>query len=125
MTLLLDAGAFIALERGSGEAYGRLTRERLRQQPPLTHGGIVGQVWRDGSRQARLARWLAATVVAALDDELGRRSGALLARTGTDDVLDAALVLLARDGDTILTSDPDDLALLADAAGLHVDIVSV
>jgi hypothetical protein len=42
-----------------------------------------------------------------------------------DDVIDAALVLLAEDGDSLLTSDPADLALLAAEAGLHVDIVSV
>lgn len=92
----------------------------------MTHGGIVGQVWRGGgSRQARLGMWLATAVVVHLDEQLGRDSGALLARTGGSDVLDAALVLLAHDGDTILTSDPDDLALLADAAGRHVDVIPV
>jgi hypothetical protein len=40
-----------------------------------------------------------------------------------DDVIDAALVLLAEDGDLLLTSDPDDLEPLARTAGLHVDIV--
>lgn len=41
------------------------------------------------------------------------------------DVVDAAVVLLAVDGDTILTSDPDDLAALANTAGLHIDLVAV
>ena len=31
--------------------------------------------------------------------------------------------MLADDGDEILTSDPDDLVLLAQACGLHVDVV--
>jgi len=104
---------------------GRLRRERELGRPVVTHGGIVGQVWRGGARQAQLARALAMTVVVHLDDELGRRSGTLLARTGGDDVLDAALVLLAQDGDTILTSDADDLAALAMAAGRHVDVIPV
>ena len=49
----------------------------------------------------------------------------LLGRARRADVIDAALVLLARDGDLILTSDVDDLAVLAEAADLHVDIVPV
>ena len=92
----------------------------------MTHGGVVGQVWRGGTaRQATLAILLAGVEVVALDDRLGRRAGLLLARAGTNDVVDAALVLLALDGDEILTSDPDDLRLLAAAAGLHVDLVPV
>jgi hypothetical protein len=39
-------------------------------------------------------------------------------------VIDAALVLLARDGDHVVTSDPDDLEPLARAAGCHVEIVT-
>jgi hypothetical protein len=38
---------------------------------------------------------------------------------------DAALVQLARDGDTILTSDPDDIEPLARGSGRHVEIVRV
>jgi len=125
VTLLLDAGAFIALERGDPAANRRLKRERALGSPPLTHGGIVGQVWRGGGRQARLAMWLATAVVVHLDAELGCASGALLARTGGDDVLDAALVLLAHDGDAILTSDADELAVLTAAAGRHVDVIPV
>ena len=41
------------------------------------------------------------------------------------DVVDAAVVLLAADGDVILTADPQDLSPLAASAGLHVDVVPV
>jgi hypothetical protein len=40
-------------------------------------------------------------------------------------VIDAALALLAEDGDEIVTSDPRDLALLAARADLHVDVAPV
>jgi hypothetical protein len=86
----------------------------------------VGQVWRGGSgRQAHLARLLPAVEVIGLDKRLGQRAGVLLRRVHTHDVIDAALVLLATDGDSILTSDPDDLEPLAAGAELHVDIVPV
>jgi hypothetical protein len=42
-----------------------------------------------------------------------------------NDVIEAALVLLAADGDQLLTSDPDDVHSLAASAGLHIDIVGV
>ena len=45
--------------------------------------------------------------------------------TRTADVIDAALALLAAEGDSLLTSDPDDLAVLAAAAGIHLDVVRV
>ncbi len=125
MTLVLDAGAFIAVERGDRRVMALLAREQRAGRTPVTHGGVVGQVWRGDARQARLGRLLAGVAVAALDEDLGRAAGALLARAGTSDVIDAALVLLGADGDEILTSDPVDLAALASARGVHADLVPV
>jgi hypothetical protein len=47
------------------------------------------------------------------------------ARSRSTDVIDAALALLAQDGDEILTSDPDDLRVLVAASGVHADVVEV
>ncbi len=70
-------------------------------------------------------RQLADLDVRPLDGALGLASGALLGATDRRDVIDAALVLLARDGDQIVTSDPDDIVLLAEATGHHVEIIGV
>lgn len=44
--------------------------------PPVTHAGVVGQVWRGGSgRQVSLARALAGIDVVPLDDALARAAG--------------------------------------------------
>ena len=48
-----------------------------------------------------------------------------MARSGTSDVIDAALVVIARDGDEIFTSDLLDIAVLAEAALLSVDLIPV
>jgi hypothetical protein len=126
MSLILDAGAFVAVERADRDTVALIKLELLARRTPMTHGGIVGQVWRGGAgRQANVARLLPALETTALDEALGRRAGLLLGRARTRDVIDAALVLLATDGDVLLTSDPSDLAPLAAAAGLHVDIVRV
>ena len=124
--LVLDAGAFVAVERGNRDVVALVKRERLAGRPPVTNGGVVGQVWRGGSgRQAPMARLLAGTAVASVDDTLARRAGMLLARSGQSDAIDATVVCLAADGDDILTSDPGDLRVLAEAAGIHVEIVPV
>jgi hypothetical protein len=47
----------------------------------------------------------------------------LLSAAALSDVIDAAVVLLAQDGDDIVTSDPDDLERLAAAAGRHVELI--
>jgi hypothetical protein len=123
--LVLDAGAFVAVERADRSVVALLKRELLAGRVPLTHGGVVGQVWRGGGRQANLARLLRAVDIRALDGALGRRAGELLGLAGEADVIDAAVALLAVDGDIILTSDPGDLAVLVAAAGTHADIVLV
>ena len=126
MSLVLDAGALVAVERGDRDTVALLKAELLAGRAPLTHGGVVGQVWRGGAgRQANLARLLPALEIVPLDDALGRRAGVLLGRARTADVVDAAVVLLAVDGDLILTSDPRDLRALAHAAEVHVDLVAV
>ena len=126
MTLVLDAGAFIAVERSDRGTAALIKSELLAGRSPLTHGGIVGQVWRDArGRQAVLAQLLAGVDIQPIDDDLGRRAGVLLGRARQSDVIDAALVLLASDGDAILTSDPRDLWPLVEAAGLDVDLVEV
>ena len=100
--------------------------DRVPERIPVTHGGIVGQAWRGGGpRQARLATALGGLDVRPLDDRLGRAAGELLARAGTNDVIDAALVRLAVDGDEIVTSDVADLKPLAALTGQHVELVRV
>ena len=126
MSLILDAGALFAVERADRDTIALLKQELLSGRSPITHGGIVGQVWRGGSgRQASLARLLPGLEVVSLDAPLGRRAGVLLGRARMEDVMDAALVLLAADGDFLITSDPDDLEPLAHVTGLHIDIVPV
>ncbi|MGA2827769.1 MAG: hypothetical protein ABSF03_16850 [Streptosporangiaceae bacterium] len=124
--LVLDAGAFMTVERGDRDVVALIKRERLAGRAPVTNGGVVAQFWRGGSgRQAPVARLLAGVDIAPIDDSLGRRAGMLLARTGRTDAIDAAVVCLAADGDDILTSDPGDLRILAEAAEVHVELIPV
>lgn len=126
MTLVIDSGALIALERNDRPTWSRLNTCLASGQIPVTHGGVLGQAWRGSRpRQALLALALDYIEVRPLDEELGRHAGELLARSRTADVIDAALVLLSEDGDEILTSDAKDLRPLAQLADRHVDLIAV
>jgi hypothetical protein len=123
MSLVLDAGALIALDRNERPMWIRLKAAQIDGALPRTHAGVLGQVWRGGPRQARLARALEGIDVRSLDQAAGRSAGRLLAAAGSSDVIDAAVVLLAEDGDEIVTADHGDLEQLAAASGRHVELV--
>jgi hypothetical protein len=123
VTLVLDSGALIALERNERSMWVRLKAAERAGEIPLTHGGVLAQVWRGGRRQARLPSALQAIDVRPLDRNLGRAAGELLGRTASSDVIDAAVVVLSVDGDEIVTLDRDDFASLVSTAGRHVELV--
>ena len=125
MRLVLDAGAFIAAERHDPRILAFLARAKERSIPLLTSSPIVGQVWRDGRRQANLARLLSGVEIIAPDDSAARRAGLVLAKTGTFDIVDALLAGLCAANDVVVTSDPDDIRLLVQAQGMRPEIVAV
>ncbi|MGH9066121.1 MAG: PIN domain-containing protein [Acidimicrobiales bacterium] len=111
----LDAGALIAFERSERRAVVLVARARERNEPLSVPAGVVGQVWRDGRRQARLARLLGsgAVKVVVLDDFGARAAGQLCGARGTTDVIDATVALCARQrGRRVATSDPADMRRL-------------
>ena len=123
--LVIDAGAFIAFEKGDDRLRARLTAARRLGLHLTTSAPVIGQVWRDGRKQALLARLIAAVDAHAPDDSAARRAGELLAKAKTSDVVDALLALRARDGDVVLTSDPGDMRRLLAAAGIEAQVVTV
>lgn len=106
---VFDAGALIAIERADERARALL---RQRFGPVIIPAPVLAQVWRDGARQARLAKFIAAdgTIVEPLDELSAKSIGVILGRTGTADIVDASVVLSARrHAAIVLTSDADDL----------------
>ena len=108
----LDAGALIALQ--SGSPYMReLIRLALAERVPLAvPAGVLAQVWRASARQARLSKLLGSALVEVvpLDRSAALAVGKLCAETGAADVVDASVVLCARQRrHSVVTSDPRDL----------------
>ena len=121
--LTLDAGALIAIERNDRRVVLMVVETLEDELPVVIPAGVVGQVWRDGRRQVRLARLLGTegVTVEDLDDRRARAAGQLCGVRGTTDVIDASVVLGARArGDHIVTSDPEDLTRLDPRAQLIV-----
>jgi hypothetical protein len=83
----------------------------------------LAQAWRDGRRQATLAKSLHDIDVRPITEEDGRRAGELLAATGTSDPIDASVALLATADDRLYTSDPGDLRKLCSAAGIKAVVI--
>ena len=114
--MILDAGFLISVDRGEDSARSFLTAAVRSQTPLHTTHPVVAQVWRDGARQARLAAFVQTLTVHSFND--GPSVGRLLALSGTSDVVDAHLVILAlRLGDDILTGDTEDLATIGAPLG--------
>ncbi|MGF1664375.1 MAG: hypothetical protein ACFCVG_18250 [Kineosporiaceae bacterium] len=122
--LVLDAGALVAYERRDRTVAARLEVARRHGLRLRTTAVVLAQVWRDDPRQALLAQLLKAVEVVAVDEELGRRTGGLLARSGTADPVAATVVLVAEPGDSILTSDPRDIRHLVDTTRTNVRVVA-
>jgi predicted nucleic acid-binding protein len=122
--LVLDAGALIAVERRSPQLQELIRSARSRRASLVVPTAALAQVVRSGGRQANLRRFLADSYLrfVGLDYLAALRIGALLGETGTGDVVDAAVVVCARELGLapVITSDPQDLRKLDSALPLIV-----
>lgn len=115
-TAVIDAGGLIAAERGSIFMSALVDEVERARGLLVVPAPALAQVWRGGARQALLARLLKLVVV---EVEIGsqaswQRAGELCGATRTSDVVDAAVIVCARErgARAVVTSDPDDLRLL-------------
>ena len=122
--MILDAGALIAVGKNDRRMIARLLAAHEEDEELRTHPMVVAQAWRDGRRQAPLARLLRGTMIVPLDDDIGRRAGELLGKAKTADPIDAAVVLIARDGEAVATGDADDIRHLARVAQRRIVVVA-
>lgn len=115
MTVVLDAGALIALERGDRRALALLRELVGAKISAHVPAGVVAQVWRGSARQHAVIRLLKAEAVRvhAFTETMAYRVGLLLAASGTSDVVDAHVALLGRSlRAPVITSDTEDLRKL-------------
>jgi hypothetical protein len=115
VTLVLDAGALTAVERGDRATAALIEAGRQDGRGIIVPAGVIAQTWRNGPRQVRVARLLNATEVSVepLTDAAARATGILCCAAETSDVVDASVVIVARRYKaTVISSDRADLVRL-------------
>lgn len=125
MNIVLDAGALIGIDRDDRRVAGLIELGRRAGASLVTTAPVVAQAWRNGARQARLARRLPMVDVRGTGLREARAAGELLGANGTSDVVDALLALVAVPGDQVLTSDPADLRDLLGRREIPTTVVTV
>ncbi len=127
-SLILDAGALIALARNDYRVRSYLIVARERGVDVLVPPVVVTQTLRGSAQDAIINRLLKSKGVSVppVGEELARAAGHLLAKSGLRDAADAQVVAEAVRAapTTILTSDPDDIGRLAEGL-LGVQVTAI
>jgi hypothetical protein len=122
--LVLDAGAFVAVDRADRAMAARLRVAERNGLELRSNGAVIAQIWRDpGGRQAEVARLLRSVEVKPIDRRIGQEAGVLSGRAGVGDAVDATVVVVAQAGDRIVTSDSSDIRALVVASRRPIVVV--
>ena len=110
-SLTFDTGALIALERGEKRMRTVLLAAQDRRAVITVPAVIVAEWWRSDSKRCRLI--LSFVNVESTTERIGRLAGAALAAIPGATAIDAIVMAsAAQRGDTVFTSDLEDLEQL-------------
>jgi hypothetical protein len=113
--LVLDAGALIGFERGSRELAVTIEQIHELDGETIIPASALGQVWRGGSKSARLARLIEGSDVDTLDEDRAKEVGLRLGARGGSDITDAHVVCCAVERRAVIaTSDRHDIEALTE-----------
>jgi hypothetical protein len=114
-----DAGALIAFDNDDRRMWARHKLALDEGTDIHVPAVVVGQAWRDGSRQVQLTRALAGCRADPVGLDVSKAAGVLCGRSATANVVDATVVVMAAVLRAIIwTSDPRDIRALADQSGV-------
>jgi len=123
--IVYDTGALLAAERGNPDflaLHDEVTRARIRPVVPVV---VLAQAW-CGGPQHQISRVLKGSDILPDDQRVGRAAGVACAASGTADVVDAIVIVTAVQNQApVVTSDPGDLARIADAIGVKIQLFPV
>lgn len=108
MNIVYDAGALVGLDKNDLDMRQYHARLNSMGVVPIVPAGVLAQAWRGGP-QARMSRALKDADTVDFTRADARQVGAMLAKSGTSDVVDASCVLAAAPVGVIVTSDGDDM----------------
>lgn len=123
--LTYDTGALIAAERDDRLMWALHRATLGRGITPTVPAGVLAEAWRGGP-QPRLSSLLKGCHVETLTEEQARSAGALTARSGVADTVDAAVAHGAlQRRDAVVTSNRRDIERLVAAGGPPLNIYDV
>jgi predicted nucleic acid-binding protein len=121
--VIYDAGALVAAERSEPRIRALHHQWIAYEISPVIPSPVLAQVWRNGARQARLARLLRGCRVLPTSEEISKHAGVLLGCSQTTDTIDAIVIATAiAYHAVVVTSDPDDLRHLWNSADTGFEI---
>lgn len=125
--LVLDTGALIDVEATPrGETVRSCVKAFEDGYRPYLPAVVLAQVVRAHPRQHSLRVLRRCCLLLPFAEQTADDVGRLLSRSRTSDIVDAAVIVAAIEHNAaVLTSDPDDLASLADAAEYPVHLLTV
>jgi PIN domain len=123
-TVVYDSGALMALSDHRNWAAFNKHSARLADGEVLVPAAVAAQVVRKPATQARLMRTLHGCELIPFTADHHVAVGELLASSGTADVVDAFVALLAVRADAaIVTGDPGDLGHLLNCLGARRPVI--
>ena len=125
VSAVLDAGALIAVDKRDRKIGAMLRVLQRDGVPVVSSAGALAQVWRDGRRQANLARVVSGVDIDGLDEASAKKVGELLHANRSDDLVDAHVALLVHPADQVLTSDEPDIKSLLRTRRVRARIIRV
>jgi predicted nucleic acid-binding protein len=124
-TIVYDSGALVAIaDPGNHRAVSRHLERVVRGRKIMVPTVVAAQVVRKPATQARLMKALKGCELVPFTADHHVPVGRLLAESGTADVVDAFVALLAvRTAARIVSSDPDDIGRLLSCLGVRRPVI--
>lgn len=124
--LVYDSGALVAAARGEPTIWHLHRRALERSEVPLVIAPVLARAWGGTSGGELLDAFLRGCALADFPVAAAYDTGRLLARSGTTDLVVAAVVLAAvATRSAVVTADPDLVRALADALGVDLPVAAV
>jgi predicted nucleic acid-binding protein len=121
---ILDSGVLIAVDRGDRRVLNIVGAAIDEERKLIVPAVVVGQVWRNGRRQASLQRFLRSCTIEPTLLASAKSAGALCGSSKTGDLVDALVVVCALiHGAIVFTSDPRDIQRLSSASGAKPGLI--
>ena len=121
-----DTGALVAADHNDRRMWALHAGFLAEEISPSVPAPVLAEAWRDGSRQASLARFMALCTVEPMSEQHAKTVGLLAGKAGPGDIVDVTVAEGAiRRHDAILTSNHTHIRKITDAVRAKITVEQV